>query len=260
MSAVHYLEAAGRRLEYVWHGPRPHEAPTLVFLHEGLGSVGLWRDFPEKLAAATGCGALVYSRAGYGASDAVSLPRPVTYMHDEALAVLPAVLAAAEVRQHVLVGHSDGASIAIIHAGGAPQPGLRGLVLEAPHVFAEDLGLNSIAAVAETYRSTDLREKLRRWHGDNVDVAFWGWQKVWCNPAFREWNIEAYLSPIKVPALVIQGENDEYGTVAQVDAVRRQSGGAVEALMLADCGHSPHRERPAEVLQAMRDFIARLAA
>jgi pimeloyl-ACP methyl ester carboxylesterase len=253
-----YLEIAGRRLEYFWHGPRPEVAPTLVFLHEGLGSAGLWRDFPETLAAATGCGALVYSRAGYGASDPVSLPRPLRYMHDEAFDVLPAVLAAADIQRHVLVGHSDGASIAIMHASAAPRPGLLGLALEAPHLFTEAMGLAAIAATAEPYRSGDLRQKLRRWHGEKVDHAFWGWYDIWCDPGFRQWNIEAYLPAIKVPALVIQGEDDEYGTIAQVEVVRRQSGAAVETLLLPDCGHSPHRDQPEKTLRAMRDFMAKL--
>ena len=258
MSEPRYLEAAGHRLEYLWHGPRPEAAPTLVFLHEGLGSAGLWRDFPEKLANACGCGALVYSRAGYGASDPATLPRPITYMHAEALAVLPAVLAAAAVRQHILVGHSDGASIAIIHAGGAPQPGLRLHVLDAPHVYTEGMILGAIAARAEPYQRGGRREKLRRWHGDNVDIAFRGWYDAWCDPAFRQWNIEAFLPLIKVPVLVIQGEDDEYGTIAQVEAVRRQAGVSVETLMLPSCGHSPHRDQPESTLRAMQEFILRL--
>ena len=251
-----FLHVGGVRLECRWTGPRPDEAPTLVFLHEGLGSVSLWRDFPDRLAAATGCGALVYSRAGYGRSDPVALPRPVRFMHDEA-AVLGGVLDAAGVRDAVLVGHSDGASIALIHAGGAPAR-VRGVVLEAPHVFAEAPGLESIARIAETYRATDLRARLARHHGENVDVAFWGWNGVWLHPDFRAWNLEEFLPGIRAPVLIVQGEDDEYGTWAQVEAIQRQSGGPVEVLRVPRCGHAPHAEHPALVLAAMATFIRRI--
>jgi pimeloyl-ACP methyl ester carboxylesterase len=251
------LHVGGVRLEARWIGPPPDAAPTLVFLHEGLGSASLWRDFPDRLAAATGCGALVYSRAGYGRSDPAALPRPVRFMHDEAV-VLAGVLEQAAVRELILIGHSDGASISIIYAGGgagSPVPRLLGLVLEAPHVFTEPHGLESIARIGEAYRTTDLRERLARHHGANVDVAFRGWNEVWLDPAFRAWNLEEYLPAICVPALVLQGEADEYGTWRQVEAIERQSGGPVEALALPGCGHSPHREQPEPVLAAMARFI-----
>jgi pimeloyl-ACP methyl ester carboxylesterase len=252
-----FLQVEGVRLEARWIGPAPEEAPTLVFLHEGLGSTSLWRDFPDRLTRETGCGALVYSRAGYGRSDPVPLPRPVRFMHGEAV-VLPRVLAAAGIREHILVGHSDGASISLIHAGSAPAPGLLGLILEAPHVFTEPHGLASIARMRESYRDTDLRERLARHHGDNVDVAFRGWNDVWLDPDFEAWNIEEYLPAIRVPMLVLQGEDDEYGTWAQVEAIQRRSGGPVETLAIPDCGHSPHREQPDVTLRAMREFVTRL--
>jgi pimeloyl-ACP methyl ester carboxylesterase len=252
-----FLQVEGVRLEARWTGPPPEEAPTLVFLHEGLGSTSLWRDFPDRLAEATGCGALVYSRAGYGRSDPVVLPRPVRFMHDEA-EVLPKVLAAAGIRDHILIGHSDGASISLIHAGSRPAPGLRGVILEAPHVFTEPHGLASIAKMTEAYRTTNLRERLARHHGDNVDVAFHGWNGVWLDPEFEAWNIEEFLPTIRVPILILQGENDEYGTWAQVEAIERQSGGPVESIAIPDCGHSPHREQPDLTLRAMREFIIRL--
>lgn len=247
------IVAAGRRLECAWHGPPPDEAPTLVFLHEGLGSVSTWRDFPRDVAAATGCGALVYSRWGYGRSDAVTLPRPLRYMHDEGLVALPEVLAAATVRDAILVGHSDGASIAIVCAGSVAAR-VRALVLEAPHVFCEDVSVNSIAAAADAYRTTDLRARLARHHAD-VDGAFWGWNRAWLDPGFRAWNIEEYLPGVRVPALVIQGEDDEYGTIAQVEAIERGSGARVERLLLAKCGHAPHRDRRAETLDAIVRFV-----
>jgi pimeloyl-ACP methyl ester carboxylesterase len=255
---LHHLLAAGRRLEYEWHGPGPESAPTLVFLHEGLGSVSMWRDFPARLAEATGWGALVYSRAGHGGSDPVPLPRPLRFMHDEALIVLPAVLDAAGVRDAVLVGHSDGGSIALIHAGSEEGTRVRGLVLEAPHVFCEEISVHSIAAAAEKYRQGDLRRALERHHGPNVDVAFWGWNRAWLDPGFREWNLEEYLSGVHVPVLVIQGDRDEYGTLTQLDAIEKGCGGPVERLVLPDCGHSPHRDHPAATLSAMLAFVRRL--
>ncbi|HET7232861.1 MAG TPA: alpha/beta hydrolase [Longimicrobium sp.] len=251
-----FVLAGGKRLEYLWIGPAPGDAPTIVFLHEGLGSAGLWRDFPARLAEAAGCGALVYSRAGYGASQAAELPRPIRFMHDEAV-VLGEVLDALGIREHVLFGHSDGASISLIHAGSQPRPGLSGVIAEAPHVFAEPHGLASIARMADVYRETDLREKLARHHGGNVDIAFRGWNDVWLHPGFRAWNIEAYLPGIRVPVLVVQGHDDEYGTWAQVEAIQRQSGAPVEVLGLPECGHSPHREHPDAVLAASAGFVRR---
>ncbi len=254
MAGAGFLQVDGVRLEARWTGPPPEKALTLVFLHEGLGSASLWRDFPDRLSAETGCGALIYSRAGYGKSDPVTLPRPLRFMHDEA-AILPRVLAAAGVREHILVGHSDGASISLIHAGSAPGPGLRGLILEAPHVFAEPHGLEAIAKIREAYLTTDLRARLERHHGANVDVAFRGWNDVWLHPGFRAWNLEEFLPRIAVPILILQGENDEYGTWRQVEAIERQAGGPVAAVALADCGHSPHREQPERALEAMARFV-----
>ena len=228
----------------------PLEGPTLVFLHEGLGSLGLWRDFPRRLVEETGLGAFVYSRAGYGKSDPAPLPRPVRYMHDEA-ALLPKILAEAGIEEPILVGHSDGASIAIIYAGQGNRA--RALLLEAPHVFTEESGLQSIARMRESYRTTDLREKLSRWHA-NVDAAFNGWNGAWLDPEFRKWNLEEFLPRIEQPVLIIQGKDDEYGTLKQVEAIER---GAhhVQSLLLDDCGHSPHRDQPEKTLEAMARFI-----
>jgi len=253
------LLVAGQRLEAEWHGAPPDAAPTLVFLHEGLGSVSAWREFPTALADATGCGALVYSRRGHGRSEPADEARPVTYMHDEA-ALLPDVLDAAGVRHAILVGHSDGGSIAILHAGsGAARPRLRALILEAPHVFVEDLSVESIARARDAYLDGDLRARLAR-HHDDVDGAFWGWNRIWLDPQFRAWNIEGSLPRIRVPALVIQGADDPYGTLAQVEAIERQSGGPVERLVLEHCGHAPHRERPAATLAAMVAAVRRFVA
>ena len=224
--------------------------PTLVFLHEGLGSMGLWRDFPDRVARATGLPALVYSRAGYGKSDPAPMPRPVRYMHDEA-ELLPEILAAAGIDDPVLIGHSDGASIAIIHAGSGGKA--RTLVLEAPHVFTEEMGLRSIAQAREAYESGDLRARLSKHHQD-VDAAFWGWNRPWLDPEFRKWNLEEFLPRIDAPILVVQGEQDEYGTLKQVEAIQRGARD-VKALLLPDCGHSPHRDQPDATLRAIADFV-----
>lgn len=250
-----FLTVGGARLETAWHGPGPETAPTLVFLHEGLGCVELWKGFPQALAEATGCGALVYSRAGYGRSDPCAVPRPLSYMHDEALVVLPQVLAAAGVRECILVGHSDGGSIALIYAGGTAATPLRGVVTEAAHVFCEDISVRSIGAARDAYRHGELRDRLARYHGDNVDCAFWGWNGAWLHPEFRHWNLEEYLPGIRVPLLVLQGEEDPYGTPAQVRAIAAGTGGPVAERLLARCGHAPHRDQGAVTLAAMAEFV-----
>jgi pimeloyl-ACP methyl ester carboxylesterase len=256
--AAQFLTIDGIRLEYAWHGAAATAAPTLVFLHEGLGSLSMWRDFPAKLAERTGCGAFIFSRAGYGLSDPAPLPRPVRFMHDEADR-LPAILDAVDIIDPILIGHSDGASIAIIYAGSGHTPEPRGLILEAPHVFTEPSGLASIARIGEQFLTTDLRQRLTRHHGDNVDIAFRGWNDVWLHPDFVGWNIEEYLPAIDQPMLIIQGTDDEYGTWKQVIAIERQVSGPVETLLLERCGHAPHRDRRAETFEAMAEFIVRIA-
>ena len=224
----------------------------LVFLHEGLGCVALWRDFPARLSAACGLGAFVYSRAGYGNSPRTELPRKLTYMQEEA-ALLPELLSSngIELADAILIGHSDGASIALLCA--AAQP-VRGLVLEAAHVFTEAAGLVSIARAREAYLSGGLRERLARYHAD-VDAAFWGWNGPWLDPEFRSWNIESALPLIRAPALVIQGVDDEYGTLAQVRAIEAQAGGPVETLVLEACGHAPHKDRADAVIERATAFV-----
>ena len=253
------LRVGGHRLEAAWWGPPPGEAPTtLVLLHEGLGCVAMWRDFPARLAARTGCGVLAYSRLGYGGSDPCPLPRPLGYMHDEGRSLLPALLDAAGVRDCVVVGHSDGGSIALIHAGGTPAEPVRGVVTFAAHVFCEELSVRSIAAARDAFESGDLRARLARYHGDNVDCAFWGWNRAWLDPEFMRWNLEEFLPGIRVPVLAIQGRDDEYGTAAQVDAI--VAGCGAEPLFLERCGHSPHRDRPEATLEAVAGFVARVTA
>lgn len=247
-----------QRLEYRWIAPTEKDAPTLVFLHEGLGCVAIWRDFPDRVAEATGCGALIYSRAGYGKSSPVEVPRPLTYMHHEALDVLPRLLDKLDLDRVILVGHSDGASISLIHAGGVKPNRVIGVIAEAPHVFNEEICVASIREAADAYRETDLRAKLQRLHGDNVDCAFWGWNKAWLDPGFWHWNIEEYLPGIEVPLLVIQGRDDQYGTAAQYEAIARQAGAGADVVVLDDCRHSPHRDQRDATLDAMADFIRSL--
>ena len=252
-----FLELGGMRLEYRMIGPRPDEAPTIVMLHEGLGCVGLWSDFPDKLAAATGAGVFVYSRAGYGQSSPVKLPRPLTFMHEEAKDVLPRLLDAIGFRRGLLFGHSDGASIAAIYAGSVQDHRVRGLVLVAPHFFTEDMGIAEIARAKQAYETTDLRAKLARWHAD-ADNAFRGWNDAWLDPDFRQWDITAELAYIRVPILIVQGADDQYGTVKQIEAAERECYCPVEVTLLPGVRHSPHREAPDLLAKTASEFANRL--
>lgn len=249
----------GTPLEVVWYGWESGAAPTIIFLHEGLGSVKMWRDFPQKLANETGCSALVYSRRGYGQSGPADLPRPTRYMHHEGLVVLPALIDTMDVQEHIVLGHSDGGSIALVYAGGAAKPGLLGVITEAAHVFNEQVSHDSIQQARIAYDQGDLRERLARFH-DDVDNAFRGWNDVWLSDDFWNWNLEEYLPGIRVPLLVIQGEQDQYGTEKQVDAIAGQAGGPTRKLMLPNCAHTPHREAAEPALEAMKRFITDLTA
>jgi len=224
-----------------------------VFLHEGLGSTSLWKDFPQRVVDATGCCALVYSRYGYGKSDQLTEPRTVDYMHKEALETLPQVLEGLAVRNPILIGHSDGASISIIHAASGCWP-VRGLVLMAPHVFVEEITVASIAQAKTAFETTDLADKLRRHHDDPVG-AFRGWNDIWLHPDFRAWSIEACLPRIVAPVLLIQGEDDQYGTMAQIEAIERQLGGSAESVVLSRCAHSPHVDQVETTLAAIAGFV-----
>jgi pimeloyl-ACP methyl ester carboxylesterase len=242
----------GRRIEYRRFAATRRDAGTMVLLHEGLGSVSMWGAFPSRLAQATGYEVVVYSRFGYGQSDPRLGAFAVDYMHHEALEVLPEFLERLEITAPILLGHSNGASIAIIHAG---VRGAEALVLEAPHVFVEDVCVEAIAAVKTTFETTDLRRKLGRHHAD-PEHAFRGWNDIWLHPDFRKWNIEEYLPRIECPALVIQGCDDEYGSMAHAQAIRRQAAGPVQIRALERCGHSPHRDQPEAVLEAVNRFLA----
>ena len=252
-----FLEIGARRLEYRHIGPSPADAPTLVMLHEGLGSVGLWGDFPQRLADAAGAGVFVYSRSGYGASTPAPFPRGTAYMHTEALEVLPRVLEAIGFRRGLLVGHSDGASIAAIYAGGVQDHRVRGLSLIAPHFIVEDISVRSIEGIKADYESGRLKEKLARWH-DDVDNAFYGWNEVWLNPAFRDWDISEYLAYIRVPVQVVQGADDQYGTMRQVEIAQEECSCPVEVAVIAGAAHSPHREAADATLAVIAGFANRV--
>jgi pimeloyl-ACP methyl ester carboxylesterase len=250
------LTVAGIKLEAVHYPAINPDLPTLVFLHEGLGCVSMWRDFPQRVCEATGLGALVYSRCGYGQSDPCELPRPLDYLEREALDTLPLVLAKAGIGAHFLIGHSDGGSIALVYAGNAPGDNLKGVITMAPHVMCESLSVKSIASAREAFLHGELRSKLEKRHGKNVDCAFWGWNEAWLDPAFLNWDITHYLPEICAPQLVIQGGKDEFGTTAQLELIERHSGGAVELRVLDEGGHACYRDQPEKCIELVADFIA----
>lgn len=254
------LDWAGRRvhIEYRWcsvAGADEANAPVMVFLHEGLGSVALWKDFPDQLCARLGLRGLVYSRPGYGRST----PRRADeswapdFLQRQAIEVLPALLSALGIVRPWLFGHSDGGTIALLHAAAFPASP-RGAIVLAPHVFVEDLSVNSITAARAAYEAGPLRERLARYH-DDVDSAFYGWNDVWLSPAFRDWNIEQEISSLRCPLLALQGKDDEYGTMRQLDAIRERLP-ATQCIALPDCGHSPHRDQPALLIDAVARFVA----
>lgn len=234
------------------------DKPWLVFLHEGLGSVSLWREFPDRLAGRLELPALIYSRRGYGRSDALEGLRKPDFMHREALDVLPALLAAHGIERCILVGHSDGASIALIYTARHPD-NVAGAVLMAPHVFVEDISRTSIARISETYATTDLRARLARHHA-HVDDAFLGWSRAWLDPCFQDWSLRTECARLTVPTLLVQGEDDEYGTLAQLDRIEAAAPTRPERLVLPRCGHSPHRDRENDVIAAIAAFAAPLLA
>ncbi len=250
------LDVAGRRIAArLWGeiGARP----TLILLHEGLGSISMWRGFPRALAAATGCAVFAYDRFGYGQSDCGTLPWKLDYMTSEALEILPEVLRAAGIQRAILVGHSDGASIALIHAGGMQNFGLRGIVLIAPHLFVEDVSIRSIEAAREAFRSGDLRSRLARHHAD-PDHAFWGWNGAWLDPGFRTWRIDDAVATVRVPILALQGDADQYGTPAQLAPLTEAAYCPVAVHLIAGAGHSPHLSHQPEMLALIAPFVARI--
>jgi pimeloyl-ACP methyl ester carboxylesterase len=248
-----FVELPDQRLEYRMIGPRPDEAPTLVLLHEGLGSADLWGELPEKLVAATGAGVFAYSRQGYGQSGPAALPRPLDYMQHEGARTLPRLLDAIGFRRGLLVGHSDGASIAAVCAGSAQDHRLCGAVLIAPHFIVEDVTIRAITEFRDAYDHTDLRERLSRWHAD-VDHTVHGWSDVWLKGNFRAWDISDVLAYVRVPLLIIQGEHDQYGTAKQIEIALEECYCPVEVALLPHVMHAPHREAPDETLRLISEF------
>lgn len=241
------------RLEYACLGPAPEKAPTLVLLHEGLGSIALWRDFPAHLQAATGLGVFVYSRQGYGRSDPIVLPRPFDYHAIEAVDVLPKILDAIGLERGLLAGHSDGATIAALHAARVRDPRIAGLVLMAPHFFVEQEAVDGVARAVAAFEAGGLRDRLARYH-DDVNGAFRGWSDTWGDPAFRTWSVEADLDAIDVPVMAIQGEGDDYGTLAQFEPLRGRLKMEFEPIAFAACGHVPFLDQPGPTLAAISRF------
>jgi pimeloyl-ACP methyl ester carboxylesterase len=252
-----HLDIDGARLEYCWFGAPEAAGADIVLLHEGLGSLAMWKAFPDQLAAAAGRRVFAYSRQGYGASRPTVARREPDYMHVEAGGMLPRVLDAAGIDRPILFGHSDGASIALLYA--AAHPGaVAGLILEAPHVFVEPMTIEAITATGPVFETTDMPARLARYH-DDANAAFWAWRGVWLDPRFRDWNIEAGLQRMTCPILMIQGLDDEYGSRAQLDAITARIPKA-RTVMLERCGHSPHRDQTERVLDLSRAFIAEEAS
>jgi pimeloyl-ACP methyl ester carboxylesterase len=254
---VEWYVVDGKRLETCRIPARLVSRPPIVMLHEGLGSVSHWKEFPELVARETGSEVFVYSRYGHGNSSLLEEPREVSYMHHEAELVLPKLLEQAGIRRPVLLGHSDGASIALLYAAKFPDDAA-GLILEAPHVFVEDQAVISIAQAKTAFETTDLAPKLARHHRD-VNRTFWGWNNIWLDSRFRSWNIESSLDSIRCPVLVIQGEDDEYGTTRQIEAIQGRIPSARVALLPA-CRHAPHRDQPDTTLRHIFDFLDSLPA
>ncbi len=244
-------------LEYACHGPAPKDAPTIVMLHEGLGCVALWRDFPRQVAEATGCGVFVFSRRGYGQSGPIPLPRPLDFMTREAVDVLPQILDAIGFHQGILFGHSDGATIAAIYAGSFSDHRVRGLILMAPHFFTEQDGLAEIAKTNAAFEATDLSTRMAKYHAD-ADGAFRGWADTWLHPDFKDWNVAEVIDYFRVPVLAIQGRDDQYGTLAQIEEIESRAYSPVDLVVLDDCQHAPHAEQPDATLAAVGEFVARL--
>lgn len=254
-SEFFFVQAAGHRLRAQRIGAPSDGQPTLVFLHEGLGSIGQWRGVPEDLCRRTGLPGLVYERWGFGRSDRLVLPRPKDYMTREAQEALPEVLDACGIARPVLIGHSDGGSIALLYAAAFPQHA-KACISIAAHVFVEDETIAGIRDVVARWEAGDLKERLARYHGENTDTMFQGWAEIWLSPAFRDWNIEACLPRIVCPTLIIQGEKDEHATLAQVEAIAGGIPGPTETYIVPGCGHNPHLEARQAMLERMAAFIA----
>ncbi len=255
--ATGYINAGGKSLEYACYGPSPNQSSTIIMLHEGLGCVSLWRDIPRAIADKTSLGVFVYSRAGYGQSDLADLPRPLDYMTREAHDVLPVLLDEMGLVRGILLGHSDGATIAAIYAGSVADSRIRGLILMAPHFFAEEFSLIEIARAKEVFESSDLKTRMAKFHRD-PENTFRGWNDAWLHPDFRQWNVAVVIDHFRVPVLAIQGEDDQYGTLAQIREIEDRIYSPLETAILPDCRHAPHLDQRDLTLAAIVDFTRRL--
>lgn len=251
-----YLNTESGQIEILWHN-KENKGPVLIFLHEGLGCVKMWKTFPERLASKTNCPAMVFSRFGYGQSDPEPLPWKINFMHKQALTVLPEIIKAAGIKEYILVGHSDGGSIAAIFAGSSHCTGLRGLITLAAHLFCEGITVESIQKAKDHYQNGNLKQKLEKYHGPNTENAFRGWNDVWLNATFIHWNIEKYLSRINTPMLAIQGKDDPYGTDRQIHSIKKNVKNT-KTVLIDNCGHAPHLEKPDTVQDIMTDFIKKI--
>jgi pimeloyl-ACP methyl ester carboxylesterase len=244
------ISVEGMTLEYRLIGPLPSHAPTIVMLHEGLGSIATWGDFPRRLSERTGAGVFAYSRSGYGGSPSTQARLSVDYIRRHALGALPKILDTIGFGRGILLGHSDGASMCAAYAGNVEDRRMRGLVLMAPHFCVEPETLAEIRNAREAFERRDLRQRLARYH-ENVDAAFWGWNDVWLDPGFAAFELEEELERIRVPILIIRGDDDRYGTHRQVRLAETLCKCPLQTLIMPDCGHVPHREKPAETIEAV---------
>ncbi len=256
-SPVEPMFVDGAALEYACYGPPPGKAPTVVMLHEGLGCIALWRNFPQQVADATGMGVFVYSRQGYGHSDPATLPRAMDFMTREALVVLPDVLTQIGFRRGILLGHSDGATIAAIYAGSVSDHRVRGLILMAPHFFTEPGGLARIARARREFDSDDMSSRMGKYHHDPT-ATFHGWADAWLDPRFADWNVAEVIDYLRIPVLAIQGREDQFGTLAQIREIESRSYAPVDIKILEDCGHAPHIEQTEKTLETVAEFVCRL--
>lgn len=253
-----FIHIAGKKIEYFFVGAHRSNAPTLVFLHEGLGSARHWKDFPHEIVEKTGYQALIYSRLGYGRSDPFTLPRPIDYLESEGLIFFPQLLAALEIVDCILIGHSDGGSIALIFGGsGQTAVTIRGIVAIAAHVFNQAQLVANIHQVREPFEKGEMRQKLAKYH-DHVDLVFWGWFETWISEPFRSFNIERYLPQITVPLLILQGTDDPFSTMQQVESIAGKSGGETKVALLEACEHTPHKEQRQKTVALICDFLRNL--
>ncbi len=252
-----FLSIHSKKIEIKWHNKEKKNRPCLVFLHEGLGCTAMWKNFPKRVAQKTNCPALVFSRFGYGNSDASSLPWKLNFLHKEALNVLPKIIGAAKLKEYILIGHSDGGSIGIIFSGSPFATGLKGLITLAAHVFCEQISVDSIFQAKVNYDNGNLKKGLEKYHGKNTENAFRGWNDVWLNPKFMHWNIEKYLNHIKIPMLAIQGKDDQYGTSKQLESIKTKAP-HIHTHLIDNCKHTPHNEQPEITLDLLTQFILKI--